>query len=123
MNDIVTPQQLERRLIQLGKELDEAQKFLDESDLAFHVAKAELEILAAKKRQEIAAKFADRGIKATVQEKEDAALLAMADEYVALARAEAVAKAAKGNVARVRTHVDISRSLSASVRSNMEALV
>lgn len=125
MNDVyvpASPMAIEQRLINLSKELDDADKFCAEAEMQFHVGKAEMEVLAARKRMQVATEFADRGIKATVQEKEDAALLEMSDEYVAVARSEATVRAARANVYRVKTQIDITRSVSALQRANMEVL-
>lgn len=117
---VVMPEQVERRLIDLSKELDSAVKECNAAEMTFHKAKAEYEISMAKARMHAAEVFAERGVKATVQEKEDQAILGTATEMLNLADAEALVKASRQNVNRIRTQVDIARSVAASVRSSLE---
>lgn len=121
MSDIVTPQQVERRLIQLGKELDEAHRENVEAEQAFYTAKGAYEIGIAKARMAVGTKYADAGIKATVQEREDRATIETSELLSALYIAEAQVKAARANVNRVRSQIDITRSIAANVRTTMEA--
>jgi hypothetical protein len=60
------------------------------------------------------------GYKVTVAEVEDEALLRCQDELLALNGAEAVVKAMRANMVRVRTQIDIARSLGTSVRAAFE---
>jgi hypothetical protein len=119
MNQVATPAAIEARLVALGKELDDATDAAIAAEVAYLQAKPEYEIAVAKARMDIAAMFADRGVKATVQEKEDEALISTSTEYVNLGISEAAWKAAKANVARINTHIDIARTVSASVRSSL----
>jgi hypothetical protein len=50
----------------------------------------------------------------------DKALLEVEQEWFNLQTAEALVKAARGNANRVRTQVDIARSIGTSVRASME---
>ena len=117
---VVMPQQVERRLIELSKELDVAVQECAEAEQKFHKAKGTYEIGMAKARLGVAQRLAELGVKATVQEKEDQAILDSVDEMWCLNEAEVLVKAARQNVNRIRTQVDIARSVAASVRSSLE---
>jgi hypothetical protein len=114
---IVTPAQIEQRLVQLSKEVDAAHGELVDAESKYHTFKADYEIAVARARLK-----ATRGqeIKLTVQEREDIATIQCEDELRALAIAEALVKAARGNSNRVRTQVDIARSVGTSVRTSMD---
>jgi hypothetical protein len=56
----------------------------------------------------------------TVQDVEDAAILQCEMDLTAFNASEAVVKAARANIVRVRTQIDIARSVGTSVRSSME---
>jgi hypothetical protein len=120
MTHAITPAEIEQRLKYLSKEVDSAQTDANDAEHQYYTAKAGYEIGIAQARMQVASKYAERGVKATVQDKEDEALLGTSDLMVALYTAEAVVRAARGNVQRLRTQVDISRTVSASVRSSME---
>jgi len=113
---LVTPAHIEKRLLELSKEIDEAQQFLDESENEYFRTKAECEIALAEQRL----KLANSGIKMTVQEKEDTATVACAHYVRGLATAEAKVRAARGNANRIRVQVDITRSIGTSVRSALD---
>lgn len=112
----VTPVQVEKRLVELSKEIDEAHKFLEQSEMDYYTIKSNCEINLAEERLAIA----KSGMKFTVQEKEDMALTSCAEIVRQLAVCEAKVKAARGNAARIRIQVDIARSVGTSVRSSME---
>jgi hypothetical protein len=112
----VTPAQVEKRLIDLSKEIDDAQKFLDEAENEYFTVKARCEIALAEERL----RLTKSGIKMTVQDKEDVAMTTCEHLVLALAAAEAKVRAARGNANRVRTQVDIARSIGTSVRSAMD---
>ena len=116
----LVPQQVERRLIELSKELDVVVQECTEAEQKFHKAKGSYEIGMARARLAVAQSLADYGAKATVQEKEDHAILDTVDEMWCLSESEVLVKAARQNVNRIRTQVDIARSVAASVRSSME---
>jgi len=121
-NVVVTPAQVERRLLDLSRELDPAYDSLEAAEYAYATAKARFEIDVAEARMRVASRWADKGVKATVQEKEDEALLAVRDQHAELGIAEATVKAARGNVARLRVQVDIARSLGTSVRTMADVI-
>jgi hypothetical protein len=113
---IVTPQSVEKRLLDLSTEIDDVQKFLSEAEVEYYEAKSSCEIAMARERIEIG----KSGLKFTVQEKEDLAISICADFIVRLAQCEAKVRAARGNANRVRTQVDIARSVGTSVRSALD---
>ena len=112
---IVTPATIEKRLVELSKEIDEAQKFLDESEQYFD-AKGACEIGLAQARLGVV----KDGLKMTVQEKEDVATIECAHLIRAVYGAEAKVRAARGNAQRVRTQIDIARSVGTSVRAALD---
>jgi hypothetical protein len=117
---IVTPEIVEKRLVTLSRELDAAHNESVLAESAYFDAKAAYEIGIASARMKVGAKFADMGVKVTVQEREDEALLATADLLKAYYRADALQRASKANVQRIRTQTDIARTIAASVRTSMD---
>lgn len=113
---IVTPASVENRLLTLSKEIDEVQQFLDESEKKYFVAKVDCEIALAKARLMRRAE----GIKLTVRNKEDIAIIECEPQLRAVAVAEATVRAARGNAQRVRTQIDIARSVGTSVRASLD---
>lgn len=114
----LTPQQVERRLLDLSKEIDESHKELMACESTFHVAKASYEIAMARSRMN----KSHPDFKLTAVQREDEALIDNAETHMNLAIAEASVKAARANVQRIRTQVDIARSISVSVRASLEIL-
>ena len=115
-NTIVTPAQIEKRLYDLSKAVDGAHEFLAEAESEYQEIKAEFEIAMAKSR----IKNSHPDMKMTVALGEATALVENADRRRELAKTEAKVKAAKENSNRLRTQVDIARSISVSVRTSME---
>ena len=113
-SQMVTPQAIENRLVELSKEVDEAHNFLEKAEFDYHKAKSEFEIKIATMR------LSFNGEKMRVQDVQDQALTLCANEYRALQTAEATAKAARANATRIRTQVDIARSVGTSVRASIE---
>ena len=111
---VVTPQSVENKLIGLSKEVDESHQFLQDAEVAYHGAKATYEIAMATSRLSFA------GDKLRVQDVQDIALRDNAHLYRALNSAEATVKAARANAQRIRTQVDIARSIGTSVRASLE---
>ena len=111
---MVTPQSIENRLVVLSKEVDEAHKFLEQAETNYHQAKTSYEIEMAHSRMKLSTE------KMRVQDVQDYALLACKDFYSALNMAEAVVKSARANATRIRTQVDIARSVGTSVRASLE---
>ena len=115
MQATVTPEAVERRLVALSKEIDECQAELERAELAYHKAKTDFELGMARERLRL---IGVTGLR--VQDVADRALVACSAEYSEVQLAEAVVKAARGNAQRVRTQVDIARSIGTSVRSALE---
>ena len=111
----ITPEQVEKRLKELSKWVDEAQQNLSDCELEYYQAKTAFEIALAKSRLILAT----QGVK-TVGEREDRALVINEDLAQNLAIAEAKVRAARGNSQRVREQVDIARSIGTSVRAAMD---
>jgi hypothetical protein len=111
---MVTPQAIENRLASLSKEVDDAHDFLEQAEHGYHKAKADYEIEMAHSRMKLSAE------KMRVQDVQDYALIVCQEQYKALNQAEAVVKAARANSTRIRTQVDIARSIGTSVRASLE---
>jgi multidrug efflux pump subunit AcrA (membrane-fusion protein) len=120
MNQVVTPQQIESRLYALSKEVDEAHQGLVDTEREFHELTAYYEVDMARSRILLASKSSPTGKNYTVGEREDMALVENAEAHFKIATIEAQVKAARANVQRLKTQVEIARSMSASVRSSME---
>jgi multidrug efflux pump subunit AcrA (membrane-fusion protein) len=120
MSQVVTPQQIESRLYTLSKEVDQAHQDLVEAERQFHETTAYYEVDMARSRILLASKSAPNGKNYTVGEREDMALIENAETHFKIATVEAQVKAARANVSRLKTQVEIARSMSASVRSSME---
>ena len=118
---VVTPAQIEARLKDLSRLIDEAHDELVEAEHFYHTRKAEYEIAMAKIRLELSSKSSPTGKNYTVGEREDMALMQNAHIHTAVAEAEAIVKANRANVARLRIQVDIARSIGTSVRTGMDA--
>ncbi len=111
---MVTPQAIENRLATLSKEVDDAHDFLANAEQLYHRAKTNYEIAIATARLSYGTE------KMRVQDVNDHALLSCRDEFRQLNEAEAVVKAARANATRIRTQVDIARSIGTSVRASLE---
>ena len=112
----LTPMQVEKRLVDLTKEVDEAHKDLVDAEKIYHTCKAALEIDMARSRMAVS----HPDFKLTSVQRDDQALIDNADQHMQLALSEAQVKAARANANRIRTQVDIARSISVSVRASME---
>lgn len=118
MSDVITPQMVENELRKMSKDVDASFEYLSKSESTYFKVKADYEIQLARARVTLAT-----GVKKlTVQEKEDHALLATERLHYELATAEAEVRSARANAQRVRTQVDILRSVGTSVRSSMETV-
>jgi len=111
---MVTPQSIENRLVALSKEVDEAHEYLEKAEHTYHKRKSDYEIAIAK------ARLSHTESKMRVQDIQDLALIQTQSEYTALQIAEAQVKAARANATRIRTQVDIARSVGTSVRASLE---
>jgi len=118
---VVTPVQVEARLKDLSKLIDEAHNDLVDSESAYHRHKADYEISMAQSRLALASKSSPTGRNYTVGERDDMALVENRDAHRMVAESEAIVKANRANVARLRVQVDIARSIGTSVRTGMDA--
>jgi hypothetical protein len=116
MSTIVTPAMIEARLKDLSKEVDNSHTELANAEKVYFETKAKYEIASAQARLSLSGKAQ----KITVGDKADMALLATQELHLQMATAEALVRAARGNAQRVRTQVDIARSIGTSVRVSME---
>lgn len=114
---VLTPAQIEKRLVDLSREVDTAHKELEDAEMRYALAKSDYEVGMAKARLSAPAMS---GNKITVQERADIAQLECQHLLREVVIAEAVVKAARANANRVRTQVDIARSVGTSVRSALE---
>ena len=96
MSTVVTPAQIEKRLYDLSKEIDDVHAYSEKVEKHYFETKAAYEIGLAKSRMKWASVSSPTGKNYTVQE------------------------AARANSNRVRTQVDIARSIGTSVRVAME---
>ena len=85
----LTPQQVERRLLDLSKEIDESHQELVTAEQTYHVAKASYEIAMARSRMN----KSHPDFKLTVVQREDEALIDNAEAHMNLAIAEALKNA------------------------------
>lgn len=120
MSQIVTPAQIEARLYALSKEIDAAHEELVVAEREYHRSKADYELAMARSRMSYASKSSPTGKNYTVQEREDLALLENDAAHFTVNLAEAKVKAARSNAVRIRVQVDLTRSMSASVRTSMD---
>ena len=117
---VVTPEQVERRLKELSKLIDEAHDQLVDSEANYHTSKAEYELEMAAVRIEFANKSSPTGKNYTVGERDDMALLQNRQLHREVATNEAIVKANRAHVSRLRVQVDIARSIGTSVRTGMD---
>lgn len=109
------PHEIERRLIQLDAAIEVAFKDLDDAEYEYHETKASLELSLAKTRLGLMS-----GERTTVGAREDRALVTNEDLVLRMATSEARVRGARANVNRLRTQVDIVRSMNAGMRAAME---
>ena len=120
MSNIITPAQVENRLLQLSREYDDAHKELEQAEIGYANAKSLWEITSARTRLSIQAKALDSGKRITVQERDDEAVVRCQHELMAVNISEAKVRAARANANRLRTQIDIARSVGTSVRAAMD---
>jgi hypothetical protein len=116
MAQLVTPERIEQRLLSLSSLLDSAQDHLEKVEQEYAQKKSLYEIGMAEAR----IKLGSSETKLRVQEIEDNALIQCKDRYWELNMSEALVKAARSDIIRLRTQVDIARSIGTSVRAAME---
>ncbi len=110
---MITPQQVENRLYELSKEIDECHEDLVVVENDYHTTKAKYEIAMARSR----ISFAEA--KLTAQGREDIALLENQSLHLDLAGIEARVKSTRALANKLRTQADIARTISVSVRTEM----
>lgn len=113
---MITPEKVETRLYELSKEIDVAHEELVLAEKTYHNAKARFEINIAQSRVTIGLS----NMKLRVGDVADKALVQCEQEWQDLQLAEALVKGARANAQRVRTQVDIARSIGTSVRASMD---
>ena len=111
-----TPAEVEARLIALSKEIDEAHIDLIEAENEFHIATAQYEVAMAKSR----IKNSHIDMKMTAPVREAQCLIDNELLHNRVALAEAQVKASRANSSRLRVQVDITRSVSSSIKASME---
>lgn len=115
---LLTPYEVERKLLALSDALDRATEDLIEAESNLTSARRNYEMAMARARVSLAKDHTESRL--TVQEKADLALLNCEDERVVMDAAEIWAKGSKAQVANLRAQVDIIRSVGTSVRSSIE---
>lgn len=110
----VTPMQVEARLRQLGRELDDAVKPLNEADAEYQEAKTAFEMAYAR-----AAVGADGR---NAEERKAAAALATEEEKWRLTLTEVKVSTMKRNIQRLERHVEIARSVGRLVMASMDGV-
>jgi len=113
-------QTLTARGVALSKELDSAWEKLEDAETRFAEAEHAYKMASSNARMSVQARYADKGVKLTVQEKDDMAFVQTSDQHLAFVTADAYVRAARANLKRVQVQVDIWRSLNSSQRAAME---
>lgn len=121
-SDVVTPQLIERRLRDLSHEVDESHDDLVNVESKYHQLKAGYEVSMARSRIKYASVSSPTGKNYTVGEREDLAIIENEELHIQMATVEAMVKASRANAARLKTQVDIARSIGTSVRTSMDAI-
>lgn len=116
MTAVITPEKVESRLYELSKEIDVAHEELLKAEKEFAVSKAVFEVSIARARLHIA----ENNQKLRVGDVNDKALVMCEEQYISVSHSEAIVKAARANAQRVRTQVDIARSIGTSVRAALD---
>ena len=109
--EIVTPATVEKKFLDLSKEIDEAHSQLEIAERRFHNTKADFEIAMAHSRL--------KHRNQAVLMREDLALVDNESLCRDLATAEALVRASRANASRLETQVDLARSMGTSVRASM----
>jgi len=110
---MITPQKVEARLYELSKEIEQCHEDLVNAENSYHTSKAKYEIAMARSRLNMA------GTKMTVKDREDKALIDNAELHLEMASIEARVKSTRALANKLRTQVDIARTISVSVRTEM----
>ena len=121
-NVVLTPQMVENRLKELSREIDDSHSELVEAESHYLSVKAQYEIALAKSRLNMARRSSPTGKNYTVGEREDLAIVENEELHLRMASAEALVRGARANAQRIRTQVDIARSIGTSVRTSLDVL-
>lgn len=113
---VITPVKIENRLLELSREIDDSHEQLTKAEMDYHKAKSAFELAIARAR----ILTGNASAKMRVQDVADHALIQCYNEFQTLQITEAQVKAARANAHRIRTQVDIARSIGTSVRASME---
>lgn len=114
----VTPEQVEKRLLELSKEVDEAHEKLREADSTL----VEKEYMFKKSMAEARVRLSHSDQKMRVQEIDDRALIMNEQHYLEYLTAQHIVRASKSNSERVQTQVTIAQSVGASVRASLNII-
>jgi hypothetical protein len=120
MSDVVTPAQIERRLKDLSRAVDDAHNELVQAETDYHNIKAKYELAMAKSRILLASQSAPNGKNYTVGEREDMAIVENEALHRSMATVEAMVKASRANTSRLKIQVEITRSIGTSVRTSLD---
>lgn len=110
---MITPLKIQERLFSLSNQIDHCHEDLVQAESEYHIGKANYEIAMAKSRIGLAE------AKLTAQGREDTALVENQDAHMKLAHTEAKVKATRALANKLKTQVDITRSMSVSVNNEM----
>ena len=119
-NRVVTPAEVEAKLISQSRELQEAHDKLEAAEISYGQSKPEWDLQSAKTRLAVRARANESGRKMTVQEIDDEALIRCELEYIAFCSADAMVRVARANVSRIKVQIDIARSVGTAVRAAMD---
>lgn len=119
-NRVVTPAEVEAKLISLSRELEEAHEKLEAAEISYGETKPAWDLQSAKTRLAVRARANESGKKMTVQEIDDEALIRCELEYIAFCSSDAMVRVARANVNRIKVQIDIARSVGTAVRAAME---
>ena len=119
-NRVVTPAEVEAKLISQSRELQEAHDKLEAAEISYGQSKPEWDLQSAKTRLAVRARANESGRKMTVQEIDDEALIRCELEYIAFCSADAMVRVARANVSRIKVQIDITRSVGTAVRAAMD---
>jgi hypothetical protein len=117
---VYTPADVEAKLVALSQEYDVGHADLDRAEMMYADAKAAAEIEGARARMYIRARALTAGRKITVGEVDDESTVQCAEQITALYTSEAIVRAARANATRLRTQIDIARSVGTAVRAAMD---
>lgn len=120
MSEITTPGTVERQLIKLSKELDEAHESVVRAEHLYAQTKSEYEIKVAESRIKLAGLSRPDGKNYSVQERDDLALIENKDLHRELGTADALVKAMRANAARIKTQIDLARSVGTLVKAGFD---